>query len=372
MTASSALTLFLALALFGFVLLAVSPLAARAADPVIVRVTTSGTTTWPCGDQSNWSNPCALQTALSNTVSASELWVAAGTYTPTMGVTRTATFQLRDGVAPYGGFAMTETLRSERNIAANVTILSGDLNGDDSGNVHYDEATRAENAYHVVTGSGVTTTAVLDGFTVTGGNTNDPYPGNGSGGGMYNSGGSPTLANITFISNSARYGGGMYNLGGSPTLINVTFSGNSALWSAGGTFNEGSSPTLTNVTFISNSTRYGGGMYNWGSNPARTDVTFMSNTVSVYGGGMYNGNYSSPTLANVTFSSNESYHGGGMYNSGGSPTLINVTFSGNEALFGGAGMYNEGSSATYNGPQNSDTKGGPNKVVKCHHAKTLF
>jgi len=26
----------------------------------------------------------------------------------------------------------------------------------------------------------------------------------------------------------------------------------------------------------------------------------------------------------------------------------------------------------YNGPKNSDTKVGQNKVVKCHHAKTLF
>ncbi len=26
----------------------------------------------------------------------------------------------------------------------------------------------------------------------------------------------------------------------------------------------------------------------------------------------------------------------------------------------------------YNGPKNSDTKCGQNKVVKCHHAKTLF
>jgi fatty acid-binding protein DegV len=26
----------------------------------------------------------------------------------------------------------------------------------------------------------------------------------------------------------------------------------------------------------------------------------------------------------------------------------------------------------YNGPKNSDTKRGLNRVVKCHHAKTLF
>ena len=28
--------------------------------------------------------------------------------------------------------------------------------------------------------------------------------------------------------------------------------------------------------------------------------------------------------------------------------------------------------SAYNGPKNSDTKDGLNKVVKCHHAKTIF
>ncbi len=49
MTTSRTLTLFLALALFGFVFLALSTPAARAADPAIVRVNVNGATSGTCG-----------------------------------------------------------------------------------------------------------------------------------------------------------------------------------------------------------------------------------------------------------------------------------------------------------------------------------
>ena len=74
-----------------------------------------------------------------------------------------------------------------------------------------------------ITGEGSDT--VLDGFTITGGSTFD------DGGGMYNSGSSPTVTNCTFSGNSASFdgiGGGMSNSGGSPTVTNCTFSGNTA------------------------------------------------------------------------------------------------------------------------------------------------
>ena len=164
-------------------------------------------------DCSSWANACSLQTALTDSGSGDQIWVAAGMYKP--GAARTDTFQLKNGVAVYGGFAGTETLLTERNPAANVAILSGDLNGDDSGFTN-----NGENSYHVVTGSGTDNTAVLDGFTITGGNANGSFP-NDNGGGMYNNTGSPTLFNVTFSGNSAIYGGGgMYNYTSSPTLTN--------------------------------------------------------------------------------------------------------------------------------------------------------
>ena len=81
----------------------------------------------------------------------SEIWVADGTYTPTNGTERDATFQLRSDLAVYGGFEGTEILISERDWITNTTILSGDIGIiDDS----------ADNCYHVVTASGTNT--VLD------------------------------------------------------------------------------------------------------------------------------------------------------------------------------------------------------------------
>jgi len=56
--------------------------------------------------------------------------VASGVYTP--GATVSDTFQLLDGVEIYGGFAATETLRTQRDWVANPTVLSGDIAGDDT------------------------------------------------------------------------------------------------------------------------------------------------------------------------------------------------------------------------------------------------
>ncbi|MCL4487580.1 MAG: Ig-like domain repeat protein [Chloroflexi bacterium] len=327
------------------VLVALLPTTARAADPVILRVKVGGGAA-TCGDLADWSNACDLQYALKTRADTSggatyELWVAAGTYKPTTGTDRTVTFQLKSGVALYGGFAGTETLLNQRDWATNETILSGDLKGDDSGDVTATNPTRSDNSYHVVTGSGTDITAVLDGFTVTGGNANGASLPNDAGGGMDNMTGSPTLTNLTFSGNSAVAGGGMYNNGSSPTLTNVTFTSNSATYGGGMIGFSNSNPTLTNVTFSSNSAVLnGGGMYNRSSSPTLANVTFSGNSANS-GGGMIGFSNSNPTLTNVTFSSNSAVlNGGGMYNDGSSPKVTNVTFSGNSANNYGGGMFN--------------------------------
>jgi uncharacterized repeat protein (TIGR02543 family) len=279
------------------------------------------------GDCLSWDNACTLQSALTGAVSGDELWVTAGTHKPTTGTDRLATFQLKAGVAIYGGFAEYDSDMSERRWKTNVTILSGDIGV--VGN-------NADNSYHVVTGA---TGAILDGVTISGGNANGTNP-HYNGGGMYNLNASPTLTNVIFNGNMAALGGGMHNIGSNPTLTNVTFSGNIATGEGGGMYNITGSPTLANVTFSNNTAHYGGGMSIHGtSNPTLTNVTFSGNTSTSDGGGMFYVGLSSMTLTNVIFSGNTAaLDGGGMYNNANGTTLTNVTFSGNSAIRNGGGM----------------------------------
>ena len=115
-------------------------------------------------DGTSWANAYTdLQDALA--ASGNEVWVATGTYTPTTPNGDSAvTFQLRDGLSVYGGFVGGEATRGERDPATNVTVLSGDLNGDDGGGTGVNARwyNMGENSYHVVMADGVT--ALLDGF----------------------------------------------------------------------------------------------------------------------------------------------------------------------------------------------------------------
>lgn len=104
-----------------------------------------------------------------------------GTYFSASGTDRDSTFQLVDRVAVYGGFAGTETSLSERDWAANVTVLSGDIG----------TAVESDNSYHAVTGNGTNVTAVLDGFTITEGYANGSGQDE-TGGGLIDISGSPT------------------------------------------------------------------------------------------------------------------------------------------------------------------------------------
>jgi parallel beta-helix repeat protein len=321
-----------------------------------------------------------LQHALDMAVAGDQIWVAEGIYKPVVehgGVgDRYKSFQMKNGVALYGGFdpSVGVIAFEDRDWVSYVTILSGDLGtaGDAS-----------DNCYHVFyhpAGTALNSRAVLDGFTITGGNASELSWPDFAGGGMFNDGSSPSLTNCTFLGNSATdYGGGMYNYeSSSPLLTNCTFQNNSATGGfGGGMFNEsGSSPVLASCTFQDNSAVYGGGMYNSsylpatpteptltrctfsgnsatgggamyngsGSSPTLTACTFTDNPALSYGGGMYNDGVS-PLLTNCTFSGNSAEYGGGMFNrNGASPTLTNCTFSGNPADYYGGGMYNQGAS----------------------------
>ncbi len=262
-----------------------------------------------------------------------EVWVAAGTYKPAAypnGCTGCSTnrdfaFHLNNGVKVYGGFAGTETLLNQRNITSNLTVLSGDFNGDDliTGNgSSLSISNNFENAYHVVLSVADANTTVLDGFTVKGGTASTI--------------GSVSVETVTV---NQSFGSGMCNINSSPTVSNCIFSGNRAIQFGGGMYNSStSSPIVSNCTFNQNLSNTGGGMYNTGSSPTVNTCTFSNNRADQGGGGMLNDNSSSPIVSNCTFNANAaiSNHGGGMYNlNSSSPTVNNCTFSINLANQGG-------------------------------------
>jgi predicted outer membrane repeat protein len=304
-------------------------------------------------DGSSWADAFnSLQDALETAEYDDQIWVAEGTYKPSVAVGGTGdrykTFQMVNGVAIYGGFDPTvgDDAWEERDWEAHETILSGDLDGDDGP----DFANNDENSYHVFyhpAGTDLDASAILDGFIISGGNADNYYNSSHlSGSGMYNFSSSPTVVNCTFMSNSAEdNGGGMFNFESSATLTDCTFTGNSASTGGGMDNTYNSSLTLTDCAFTDNSAGLGGGVYNRGSSPTLTNCSFSGNSAGSSGGGMLNTN-SSPRLTDCTFTGNSAIHGGGMYNSVSSPTLVNCSFLGNSASYRGGGMDNSGSSPT--------------------------
>ncbi len=258
-----------------------------------------------------------------------EIWVARGTYTPAPpGGSRAASFNLRNNLAIYGGFVGTETSLDQRPpLPTNATdaldqtkatILSGDLNGDDTGNL-----SRDDNAFHVLHGSGVAASALLDGVTAAGGYANgSPLGDTGQGGGAYLANASPTLTNIAFVDNAAVHGGGIACVNGAPTITGGLFVGNRATYleqpltelPRGGAIHAvNSSPIIRSVFFEKNSAEYWGGAcsFEGGGEPALVLCSLVRNSVLKpdfrTGGGavMTQGAATELTVVNSVFAGNK-------------------------------------------------------------------
>jgi predicted outer membrane repeat protein len=357
----------------------------------------------PC-DGKTWATSFRdLQEALSIAKTDTEIWVAAGTYTPDRGTqSRTASFYLKNGVRLLGGFVGTETSVYQRDPNRHETILSGDLKGNDEPGFVNTE----ENSFHVIVSNSTDPNTLLDGFTITSGNANGMEEGgNRSGGGMrgleanltlmncifrHNSalkfGGGvgmiacdhSTLVHCQFINNVAGEGGGVGIAGSNPVLMDCQFIDNRAIGRivaghidvdacGGGVSNNHGMSRLNNCTFTNNKATHGGAIYN--SQQTRSilthcqfignsaddggaivndesneaiyvDCTFIKN-VAHSGGGMYNNRWSAPTITNCQFFGNTANNGGGVCNGRACMAVLrNCTFSGNRAKNGG-GMFIE-------------------------------
>ena len=119
----------IAAALLTTLALLLTPRTARADGPIYVDRDAPG----PTHNGESWPTAyVTLQGALDVASAGDEIWVAAGVYTPTNVANEDATFYLESGVAIYGGFAGGEISRDQRDWEAHVTVLSGDIDGNDT------------------------------------------------------------------------------------------------------------------------------------------------------------------------------------------------------------------------------------------------
>ncbi|MEM8954445.1 MAG: right-handed parallel beta-helix repeat-containing protein [Verrucomicrobiota bacterium] len=273
-----------------------------ALDRSIIYVDQANPNTFQNG--ASWSNAFSdLQDGIAVAVAGSEIRVAEGTYKP--GTNRADAFVLPANVTILGGFPTGGGTPAERNPnpATNNTTLSGDIDG---------SGTLANNSYHVVDALSSNASSHLDGFTITGGNSDSGSGPNDRGGGITVGAASPKLSNLIFLENRARFGGGLHAGGGGAAaeLTNVAFLGN-YIDIAGG---SGGACYLTN-----------------GANLVFNNVLFAGNYSSVLGGAM-RAFSSFPVFTNCTVAYNESPSGGAFYLDGGaSPLLYNSIFWGNTA-----------------------------------------
>ncbi len=136
-------------------------------------VTPNGT-----GNGSSWADALGESGFRNELVTAGdgdEFWVAAGKYRPS-DTDRIVSFSLKSGVSLYGGFAGNETELSQRDWSANITVLTGDLDFNDTTDAHGVTLTADDinsagkgNSFNVIDLVNVSNTVVLDGFVVSGG-----------------------------------------------------------------------------------------------------------------------------------------------------------------------------------------------------------
>ncbi|UCD30371.1 MAG: right-handed parallel beta-helix repeat-containing protein, partial [Planctomycetota bacterium] len=304
------------------------------------------------GDGRSWTTAYkylqdALFTAADPLGGRGEIRVAQGTYYPDQSewgyvapADREATFEMHNNLAIRGGYRGPAGGGNpdDRDITVFETILSGDYANDDDPN---DPNSYDENSYHVVHSRDTDATAIIKGFTITGGNANGPrLSEETSGAGLYNVGGSPFVSKCTFVRNKADgNGGGMCNTDGEPTVSNCVFRANTAEY--GGAVQSDSYGRdllkLVGCVLSENSATSGGGFYVSGG-AILTDCVFHRNTVSHSGGGLTDFSTSELVLANCIFRENTAKNGGGMYSYDGRAKLSNCTFSGNTAVADGGGI----------------------------------
>ncbi len=291
--------------------------------------------------------------------------VAEGEYRPSKRtertVARTETFKMMSGADLYGGFPEGGDSFASRDPATNVTILTGDLDGDDWLLTNMDD-----NAYHVVTVDETADGVTIEGFKITRGNADrlngigNPPPNyivdrQGSGLTNRDRDDADVIANNLVVRDcvftiNLSDDHGAFNDHGERTFVeDCTFDTNKSDVKAGGYYNHnGGNSTLEGCVFEHNVADQGGGAYvGEGATTIFDGCTFESNDAFEFGAGLYIHNDAEPDVTDCVFELNDAtQRGAGIYVNQAAPTIDRCIFLDNEVVgggggsdFGGAGVY---------------------------------
>jgi hypothetical protein len=283
------------------------------------------------GNGSSWMNAFTdLNSALAQAYAGDEVRIGPGTYRPSPNE-QTASFIPRGGVRVCGGFAGSSAPNPDHYAPTiHVTVLDGDLKGDDF------QGGFDDNAYHVVRARGL---IELRGVTVRGGRAVDDT----HGGGILCPGATLTIEDCIIESNAASSGGGgIY--GGVVHMTDCIVRFNYLLLptrrGAGVVAQSGS---FTRCTFAYNVTATAGSCGGlWVNNAIVESCNFHDNIGDEDAGAIGGSNL---TVANCTFDRNLSgYDGGAIVMWGGVNSVRNCAFTENHAFIGGGAFVHFGSS----------------------------
>ena len=316
-------------------------------------------------DGTSWENASDDLQAMINDLGSEqtgEVWVAEGTYYPDAS-SRTKSFELNDYIKVYGGFTGNESSVDQRDWKNNRTILSGDLDQNDT-DADGDGLTdlngqTGNNSYAVVRNNNILNTAYLDGFYITGGLANGDSPNN-NGAAIFNGGSgscSVVFENIVVSGNHAGNNGAVFNNETSYAVFkNSIFENNSADAHGAAIFNRSETSQclvkVINSKFYNNSATTGGGAVFDFATGSGFDIAgivsseflnclFYDNS-SVSGGGAIraravNNGFTTTELINCTITKNigESSPGGLHATSGSGILLFNSILWNNDNLEAG-------------------------------------
>ena len=241
------------------------------------------------GNGTSWNQAFGdLQHALQVAKPGTEVWVAAGIYTPTQTANRNVSFVIGNGITLLGGFVGNEASKHHRNWAVNHTVLSGNI-GDVNSN--------QDNSFNVVYTSNVSQ-VVVDGFIVCHGNavnsSEKEQEGHrtSTGAAWYNEASQGThvvvIKNCAFQNNTSNYAAGIYNLAvngaaNRSEISDCQFIQNNAQVEGGAIMNVGNGGVcnvrIEKCNLINNFALYGGAIFNRAINNGQNNSIITTNTL---------------------------------------------------------------------------------------------